>query len=257
MPFANNGGVRIHYDVEGDGPPLVLQHGVTMSAEDWREAGYVPALRDSFRLILIDARGHGESDKPHEAGAYASALMADDVVAVLDDLAVERSRYFGFSMGGQIGFTLGVRSDRRVSSLVLGAISPFREEPEKTHISATLERIKARLEGREQLPSPNTGWRHALPGFGDRSAANDQQAMLAAVETLLAEDVSQTAMNVRVPCLLWAGDQDLFQGGARRIASQMPKAEFFAVPNAGHMDAFVATHLVLPRVTAFLTGQSA
>ena len=59
MSYANNGGVRIHFEVEGEGPALVLQHGFTESVQDWYEAGYVEALKSDYRLILIDARGRG------------------------------------------------------------------------------------------------------------------------------------------------------------------------------------------------------
>ena len=61
MPYAHSGSVRIHYRVEGEGPALVLQHGFSESVVDWYEAGYVDALRPVYRLILIDARGHGAS----------------------------------------------------------------------------------------------------------------------------------------------------------------------------------------------------
>ena len=71
MPYADNDGIRIHYQVEGEGPPLVLQHGFSESVVDWYEVGYVDALRSDYRLILIDARGHGASDKPHDTDSYA------------------------------------------------------------------------------------------------------------------------------------------------------------------------------------------
>jgi pimeloyl-ACP methyl ester carboxylesterase len=66
MPYATNDGVCIHYQEEGSGPPLVLLHGFTLSLEHWRDSGYVTALRDDSRLILMDPRGHGASDKPHD-----------------------------------------------------------------------------------------------------------------------------------------------------------------------------------------------
>ncbi len=69
MPYADNEGVRIFYEVVGDGPPLVLQHGMMMSLRRWSMAGYVDALKSKYRLILIDARGHGQSDKPHDPAA--------------------------------------------------------------------------------------------------------------------------------------------------------------------------------------------
>jgi pimeloyl-ACP methyl ester carboxylesterase len=71
--------------------------------ESWRERGYTNVLGDDYRLILIDARGHGRSDKPHEPEAYVRELRATDVVAVLDDLGIGKTNYFGYSMGGRIG----------------------------------------------------------------------------------------------------------------------------------------------------------
>jgi pimeloyl-ACP methyl ester carboxylesterase len=65
MAYADNNGVRIHYQVEGNGPPLVLQHGYSDSLESWYDFGYVEQLKSERQVILIDARGHGASDQPH------------------------------------------------------------------------------------------------------------------------------------------------------------------------------------------------
>src|SRR3954447_26749762 len=71
MPYASNDGVRIYYEREGSGPPLVLHHGFTRSLEGWRDNGYADVLNTEYELILMDARGHGRSDKPHDPAAYA------------------------------------------------------------------------------------------------------------------------------------------------------------------------------------------
>ena len=71
MPYATNDGIRIHYEAEGDGPPLVLQHGFAWKVKSWAMAGYVDALKARYRLIRVDARGHGDSDKPHDPAAYS------------------------------------------------------------------------------------------------------------------------------------------------------------------------------------------
>ena len=89
MPSITNHGVRIYYEVIGDGPVLVMHHGTSGSGADWLELGYVDALKADHRLILLDARGHGQSDKPHDPKAYDPALRASDVIAVLDELDVE------------------------------------------------------------------------------------------------------------------------------------------------------------------------
>lgn len=101
MPFANNDGIRIHYHVEGSGPPVVLHAGFTVDLEAWYEWGYVDALRPEYRLILIDPRGHGKSDKPHDPAAYEMSLRAGDVLAVLDNLGLQQAHYIGYSMGGR------------------------------------------------------------------------------------------------------------------------------------------------------------
>jgi pimeloyl-ACP methyl ester carboxylesterase len=98
--------------VEGEGPALVLQHGFSEGVIDWYESGYVEALRRDYRLILIDARGHGASDKPHDPDAYVLNRRVADVVAVLDALDIAKALYWGYSdtdvarqsMGGWIGF---------------------------------------------------------------------------------------------------------------------------------------------------------
>ena len=109
MPYANNHSVRIHYQVEGEGPPLVLQHGFTSSLQNWYAYGYVAALQQKYQLILIDARGHGQSDKPYDPAAYALQRRVEDVLAVLDALQVENAHYLGYSMGGRIGFGIAQR----------------------------------------------------------------------------------------------------------------------------------------------------
>ena len=109
MPYANNHSVRIHYQVEGEGPPLVLQHGFTSSLQNWYAYGYVAALRQDYQLILIDARGHGQSDKLYDPQAYALRHRVEDVLAVLDALQVDNAHYLGYSMGGRIGFGIANR----------------------------------------------------------------------------------------------------------------------------------------------------
>ena len=78
MPYANNNGVRVHYEVEGSGPPLVLQHGSTSNIQSWYQNGYVEPLKPHYQLILMDARGHGASDKPHDSVSYALPLRVSD-----------------------------------------------------------------------------------------------------------------------------------------------------------------------------------
>ena len=131
MPYVNNRGVRIHYEVEGDGPPLVLQHGLQQDIKSWISCGYVKELSGDYRLILIDARGHGDSEKPHDPQAYGMELLTGDIASVLDDLGVERANYWGYSMGGMIGFELPRYHPSRFTSYIIGGMTPYPRISEK------------------------------------------------------------------------------------------------------------------------------
>ena len=121
MPFADSGEIKIFYESEGDGSPLVLHHGLTGSHEGWsKHANYVDALKDKYQLVLIDARGHGRSDKPHAPEKYGMKYMVGDVTAVLDELGIEKAHFWGYSMGGRIGLATGKYSPERFSSLIIG-----------------------------------------------------------------------------------------------------------------------------------------
>ena len=125
MPYANNAGVRIHYEVDGTGPALVLHHGFTQCLEDWSECGYVAALRPRYQVILVDARGHGDSDKPHDEASYTLDRRTADVTTVLDALGLEKAHFWGYSMGGRIGFGMARYAPDRVDKLVIASNTPF------------------------------------------------------------------------------------------------------------------------------------
>jgi len=125
MPYAISHGEKIHYHVEGDGPPLVLQHGGYGSMEDWYEYGYITELKHRFRLVLIDARAHGKSGKPYDSEKYSPELHAGDVVAVLDETKVARCHYLGFSLGGRIGYWLARFYPQRLLSLMVLGMDPY------------------------------------------------------------------------------------------------------------------------------------
>src|SRR5215467_13654037 len=125
MPYATNQGLRINYRVEGSGPPLVLQHGYTWHLGGWTRCGYVEPMKSHYQLILVDARGHGASDKPHDPDAYRLPLKVGDVVAVLDALHVPSAHFWGYSMGGWIGWGMAKYAPERVQGLVIGGAHPY------------------------------------------------------------------------------------------------------------------------------------
>ena len=99
MPYATSEGLRIYYEIAGAGPPLLLHHGLTGSWRDWEEFGFLAGLQDDYQLIMLDARGNGASDKPHDPTAYGFEPGGADVVAVLADLGIGRPNQSGNPAG--------------------------------------------------------------------------------------------------------------------------------------------------------------
>ena len=93
MPHAIAKGIRIHYEIEGAGPPLVLLHGFTSSLQEWYEYGYVEPLARHYQVILTDNLGHGGSGKPHDAEAYSAENRVRSIVGVIDDVGVDRVHF--------------------------------------------------------------------------------------------------------------------------------------------------------------------
>ncbi len=130
MPYADNHGIRIHYQTEGEGPPLVLHHWSLATMDSWYEHGYVSALKDDYRLIPLDARGHGASDKAHRPEDYELKKQVEDIVAVLDDLGIAQAHFFGYSMGGWIGFGVARYAPERFRSLIIEGQHPYAQNME-------------------------------------------------------------------------------------------------------------------------------
>jgi pimeloyl-ACP methyl ester carboxylesterase len=154
MPYVDNDGTKIHYALDGVGRPLVLQHGFTNCIEEWFDAGYVAALRSKYQMILVDARGHGASDKPHDVASYTLDRRVADVTAVLEILRIEKAHFWGYSMGGWIGFGMAKYAPQRLASLVIGGQHPFARD--LSGIRRLLRHGMA--EGPDLLSPPSRTW---------------------------------------------------------------------------------------------------
>jgi pimeloyl-ACP methyl ester carboxylesterase len=119
MPYAKNRDIKIYYEVEGEGPPLVMLHGFSGNLGNMREAGYVDALKDDYLLVLMDLIGHGKSDKPHNPESYTLEEIGGDLTAVLDDLHISSANMMGYSGGGVHCLVLASQAKERVKSLIL------------------------------------------------------------------------------------------------------------------------------------------
>ena len=244
MPYAHNQGIRIHYEVEGEGPPLVLHHGTSGSGENWKDFGYGDVLQRAYQLILVDARGHGASDKPYEPAAYDLPLRVADVTAVLDDLQIRQAHYFGYSMGGWIGFGLAKYAPERFHSLILGGAHPYAE-----NMQAFRERMpqepEAFLASAEQVFGS-----YMTPALRARLLTNDLKALLALTQDRASlADVLPTML---MPCLLFVGETDPRLSQVQECIKHISNVTFFSLSACDHVAAFARSDLVLPHVTTFL-----
>lgn len=120
-------GVTLQYTVEGEGPPVILIHGLYSSGQmNWRAPGVTPDLAKHYQVITLDLRGHGGSGKPTEESAYGIELV-EDVVRLMDHLKIQKAHIVGYSMGGMITMKLLTRHPERVQSAVLGGMGWFRQ----------------------------------------------------------------------------------------------------------------------------------
>jgi pimeloyl-ACP methyl ester carboxylesterase len=244
MPFVNNRGARIHYETVGSGPALVLHHATLGSGANWADLGYVDALKQDHQLILPDSRGHGESDKPHDAAAYGLAHRTSDVLAVLDDLGIRKADYFGFSLGGWIGFGLAKHAPHRFNSFILGAAHPYAEDmqPFRDYMPRSPQAFAAMV---DQLFGG-----HVTP-MRSRFLANDLEALRTLTQDR--ESNAEILPSMTMPCLLFVGELDPRLPKVKQCVSELPNATFFTLPECDHIGALLRSDVVIPHIRAFLS----
>jgi len=250
--FVENKGVRIYYEVRGSGPPLLLHHGWAGSSQEWRRFGYLDGLADSYRVIVMDARGHGRSDKPHDEAAYTMRLRTRDVLAVLDAVGVGLVHYWGYSMGARTGFALLRWNGDRISSFINGAAAPTSPRKyEERRIRAWAEAVRT---GDTAVIAASLGVpeQYVRGLIGD----NDVEALAAAQLGLLSWNGVDPA-TLTTPSFHYSGEQDAFLPAIRQAAEAMPGAIFKVIPGLNHLTGFTRSDLVLPLVRAFLDSQGA
>jgi len=259
MPLASNpvDGVPIYYeDWGGSGAAVVLYTGFLDPIEVAQASGISRALRDEFRLVFADHRGHGRSGKPHELRAYALQTRVADHVAVLDALGIDRAHVIGFSWGARLGFAIGEFAPDRVRGLVLCGNQPYRWDlstPVAKAVAAGADAATSRgMPGFIEAFEVGVGIRFPEPAR-THELRNDPDAIRAAwasvfEEGAIADDLSRW----RVPCLIYVGEDDEMHGAARRAAYEIPTATFVSLPGHTHFSSEGETEQVLGPIREFL-----
>ena len=226
MPGFESDGVRLHYQLAGpeDGRPIVLVHGYCSDYElNWVGTRWQEALTAAGWLVLgLDCRGHGRSEKPHDPAAYARAIMAGDVVRLLDHLDVADADYLGYSMGARIGLEVAVRHGDRCGRLVLGGLGRWQGGGEL---------IARRMRG-EPVEDATA---EMFYRFAAARPANDLEALACCILGAQPPWQPSELAGIRVPVAIMAGDQDELARTAPELAAGIPGSRYVAIPGRNHM----------------------
>lgn len=230
MPRFSHDGVELAYLDEGEGAPILLIHGFASTKEvNWVYPGWVSALtRAGRRVIAIDNRGHGESEKLYEPARYHTHLMAEDARALLDHLHIARADVMGYSMGARITAFLALKHPGRVRSAILGGLGI------KLVSGVGLpEDIAVALEA-PSLAEVTDPMGRTFRAFADQTKS-DRRALAACIrgtrQTLSRDEVTQ----IRVPMLIAVGTKDVVAGSAQDLAALIPGARAIDIPGRDHM----------------------
>ena len=232
--FITAGDVRLRYRDVGEGVPIVLIHGYSRSLEDWL------AFADSFptnRVIAYDARGFGKSTKLSDVRRYGDA-MVEDVIALLDQLRIDRAHLVGHSMGALIAANVAVAHPHRVASATLIAGPMYTDSSSFARTTGRWVRDLERGAGlRNFLP-----W--LLPGLPDSvargmsaqtMAANDSVVMVTAMRSFPALAISTSVMAAaQVPVFVAVGGGDPLAPTSRVLAQHWPRARLVDLPGVDH-----------------------
>jgi len=244
MPYADNNGIRIYYQVEGDGTPLLLHHPLTGSHRVWYRNGFVDALKGDYQVITMDMRGHGRSDKPHDQTAYGWDIRVTDIAAVLNDAGADKVHMVGYSAGGFGGFAMAKYAPDRLLSLVIGAAQPYGEDTYPIgKDGADIETILANFAVAAGEPL-----NHSL-----KSAT--QRKDMVPIAYILAQGVpswEDVLPTINVPCLLFSGEHDVRYERMKKCAKGIRDARFIPMLGLGHLDGFTHIDVMLPHILKFL-----
>ncbi len=243
MPTILRSGVRVHYELAGEGPPLLLLAGLASDGASW--APIVDLLAPRFRLILTDHRGSGRTGP---LAPFAFEDFADDAAALLDALHIGAANVVGHSMGGMIALDLAARHPARVRRAVFAATGA-RPEPRAAAMLGAL--AVARGEGLSDAnylrlfhprlfapaffarPGADEEAVAAALAYPDRQTAAGNAAQLAATTGL---DLSAYAARISIPTLVLAGSDDLLfpPERVRAAFADLPGVRIEIMAHAGH-----------------------
>jgi pimeloyl-ACP methyl ester carboxylesterase len=249
--FESNGLTLAYDDIAGPGQgrPMILVHGFTSNRkENWQRLGWYGALeRKRIRILALDARGHGESAKPHDPAVYGRDAMAGDILRLMDHAGVERAHLMGYSMGARLALAAALKAPERFATLTVGGIGAKLFEPRAVSGNPMADAMEA--------PDPDSITDPMLKSFRQFADAQGEDRLALAALTR-AGDVPFTKeelAKLNVPVLVVAGARDDLAGDPQPLADVFPDGRAVTLPGVDHFSA-IAHALYKAAVFDFLDG---
>lgn len=263
MPTIEVNGASLYYEEHGSGPEtVVFAHGLLFDRRIFDHQ--VAALKDRYRVIAFDFRGHGESEVTR--GGYDMDTLAADAAGLIEALDAAPCHFAGLSMGGFVALRLGSRRPELVRSLVLLDTSADPEPRENLPryrllqtiarlfgLGSVVSRVMPILLGKSTLEDPER--RELRELWRDRVAGQDRVGVTRAVSGVLGRDGVQDELpGIRVPVLIVVGEEDTATVPVKseRMRDAIPDAELVTIPRCGHMSSIEQPEAVTRAMEGFL-----
>lgn len=232
MPHFTSSGLSLAYEVHGEGAPVLCVHGFASSGKvNWIDTGWVETLTEAgYQAITLDNRGHGHSDKPHDPEFYYPSQMAEDAIALLDHLGIDRAAVLGYSMGARIAAFMAFAHPERIVAAIFGGMGTnlIKGLSDGNDIIAGL-----RAPALSDLTHPTA---RQFRIFADHTGS-DREALAACMETSRQPMARADVRRIDVPVLVAVGEADDMAGPPDALAELLPQGESVLIPKRDHMRA--------------------
>jgi pimeloyl-ACP methyl ester carboxylesterase len=242
-------GIRLAFIDEGMGDPVLLIHGFASSVRhNWIEPGWVSFLvRNGYRVIAFDNRGHGASDKLYDRALYGAPLMAADARRLMGHLGIARADVMGYSMGARITVFLALGDPQLVRSAIFGGLGANMVRP-----MAGAGPIAAALEA-ASIDEVKNATARTFRAFAERTGS-DLKALAACIRGSRDAITKDMVASLSCPVLVASGTEDVIGGQAEELAALIPGAQALPIPRRDHMLA-VGDRVYKEGVLSFLQGR--
>ncbi len=254
--------VECNFKVEGNGPALVLIHGVGSTLANWQPI--VNALKDEFECITYDLRGHGKSPRPQTP--YSLEMMVADLEQLRDRLGLQDFHVAGHSLGGMIASAYALEHSSRVASLALISTAAGRTDEEKSSFVKFVEELETH--GPEPLLDILVDrWftpqfvREQFDTIEERKRqvlANDPDVFASVFRIYATTEMARFLHQIKAPALVMTGEDDAACNPRvnRFIANSLPNAELRILPGLRHSILLEAPQVVASNLRSFFTAQA-